>query len=84
MSESELKHAFAMYHGEATLVDKQFGRLLDKLDELGLSEDTIVIFTSDHGFLFGEHDLIGKSLITREKAFMKRSRCMMKSAGSHY
>jgi arylsulfatase A-like enzyme len=69
MSERELKHAKAMYNGEASLVDKQFGCLLDKLDELGLTEDTIVIFTSDHGFLFGEHDLVGKSLISPKGSY---------------
>ena len=45
------------------MVDHWFGVLLDKLDELGMTEDTAVIFTSDHGYLFGEHDITGKSLL---------------------
>jgi arylsulfatase A-like enzyme len=63
LTEAELGHTRALYMAEATLVDHWFGVLLDKIDDLGLTEDTALIFTSDHGFLFGEHDIIGKSLI---------------------
>jgi arylsulfatase A-like enzyme len=63
LSQEELNHVRALYMAEATMVDHWFGVLLDKIDELGLSEDTAVIFTSDHGYLFGEHDLTGKSLM---------------------
>jgi hypothetical protein len=62
LTPDELGHIQAQYMGEATLVDHWFGVLLDKLAELGLDEDTAVIFSSDHGYLFGEHDLTGKSL----------------------
>ena len=61
-TEAELNHFRAMYMGEASMVDHWFGRLLDKVDELGLTEDTAIIFLSDHGYLFGEHELTGKSL----------------------
>lgn len=67
MSERELQHITAEYRAEATMVDHWFGMLLDKLDELGLAEDTIVIFTTDHGYLFGEHDIVGKSLIPEKR-----------------
>jgi len=46
------------------MVDHWFGVLLDKLDELGMNEDTAVIFASDHGYLFGEHGMTGKALLT--------------------
>jgi len=59
----ELNHCRALYAGEATLVDKWIGRILEKIEELGLFENTAVIFTSDHGFYIGEHGLIGKSII---------------------
>ena len=36
-------------------MDAQVGRVLDVLDELELSESTIVVFTSDHGYMLGEH-----------------------------
>jgi len=44
-------------------VDKWIGRLIEKVSELGLLEDTAVIFTSDHGFYLGEHGFIGKSVV---------------------
>ncbi len=47
LSEAELKHARALYAGEVSLVDTWVGRLLDRVDELGLRDDTVVIFTTD-------------------------------------
>ena len=41
-------------------MDHQIGRLLDRLEELGLTEDTIVIFTSDNGMNLGQHGIWGK------------------------
>jgi arylsulfatase A-like enzyme len=61
LTEPELNHLRAEYMAEASMVDHWFGVLLDKVEELGLAEDTAVIFTSDHGYLFGEHNLTGKS-----------------------
>jgi arylsulfatase A-like enzyme len=63
LTNDELTHIRAMYAGEATLVDKWIGFLLEKVDELGLLDNTTIIFTSDHGFYLGEHGLIGKSII---------------------
>ncbi len=63
LTEEELNHIRALYMAEASMIDNWLGVLLDKVDELGLTEDTAVIFTSDHGYLFGEHDLTGKSLM---------------------
>lgn len=40
-----------------TAIDDNLGKLLQALDDLGLSEDTIVIFTSDNGYYLGEHGL---------------------------
>jgi arylsulfatase A-like enzyme len=51
----------ATYCGEVTMVDFWIGRLLDKLDAVGLRDNTVVLFTSDHGFYFGEHDYFGKA-----------------------
>jgi len=41
-------------------IDENVGRLLDYLDEAGLAEDTIVIYTSDQGYFLGEHDYMDK------------------------
>jgi uncharacterized sulfatase len=43
-----------------SLMDKQIGQILDKLEELGLADNTLVVFTSDHGHFYGQHGLIAK------------------------
>jgi uncharacterized sulfatase len=43
-----------------SMLDKYVGKILDRLEELGLREDTLVVFTSDHGNFFGQHGLVGK------------------------
>ena len=43
-----------------SLMDKYIGKILDKLDELGLSKNTLVVFTTDHGHYYGQHGLIAK------------------------
>jgi arylsulfatase A-like enzyme len=63
LSGAELKHVRALYAGEVTLVDAWVGKLLDRIEQLGLRDHTAVIFTTDHGFYHGEHGLIGKSII---------------------
>ena len=50
----------ASYAALVTAVDRWTGRLLEKLDVVGLARNTAVIFLSDHGHLFGDHDLQGK------------------------
>jgi len=54
------------YFGEITHIDGAFGRILDKLDELGLTENTIVAFTADHGEMNGCHGLFGKGIMYEE------------------
>lgn len=50
----------AAYYAMIKLIDDQLGRVLDRLEELGLRERTVVIFTSDHGEMLGDHGLIQK------------------------
>lgn len=52
----------AIYHGMVKYIDDQVGRILKKVDELGLTDNTLVIFTSDHGDMVGAHGCIGKSI----------------------
>ncbi len=47
-------------------IDRSVGRILDKLDSKKLADDTMVIFTSDHGFFLGEHGMSGKWLAHEE------------------
>lgn len=58
--DEKLKKQVAVYYGMISLMDKYIGKILDKLDELGLAENTIVVFTTDHGHYFGQHGLIAK------------------------
>ena len=52
----------SIYYGMVTEVDNAVGRILKRLDELGLAENTLVIFTSDHGEMLGDHGLHSKML----------------------
>ncbi len=54
------------YFAAVTGVDSQFGRILDAIDRKGMKENTIVVFTSDHGELMGSHGLMGKDYWYRE------------------
>ncbi|HEO70814.1 MAG TPA: hypothetical protein ENN80_06075, partial [Candidatus Hydrogenedentes bacterium] len=51
-----VQHTYAM----VALIDACVGRILDALDRLGLADDTVVCFTSDHGDLLGDHGLLYK------------------------
>ena len=49
------RQAMQAYYASITFADAQVGRVLDALDETGLADNTIVVFTSDHGYHMGEH-----------------------------
>lgn len=63
-SEAELHNLWAHYAAESELVDKQLGVVLQKIEELRLLENSIVLITSDHGTSIGEHNRTGKSNIS--------------------
>lgn len=46
-----------------TMIDDAIGRVLRRLEDLGMAEDTVVIFTSDHGDYMGDHGLMLKLLL---------------------
>ena len=59
--EAQMRKGHATYCGEITMVDTWLGFLLKSVENMGLLDKTIVIFTTDHGFYFGEHGgLFGK------------------------
>jgi arylsulfatase len=60
LPEAHLREMTAHYYGSISLVDDSIGRVLDALDRLGLAENTIVLYCSDHGELMGDHGLIFK------------------------
>jgi len=57
LSDEAVAEAIDNYDDEIAWVDYNFGRLMKGLKELGLSENTVVVFTSDHGESLAEHDL---------------------------
>lgn len=57
------------YYGYIKMIDDQINRLLDKLEELGVAEETLVIFTADHGELAGAHNRIGKGELPYDELY---------------
>jgi arylsulfatase A-like enzyme len=60
LATDEHDHVRALYASLVTLADRWLGHLLEKLNVLGLREHTLVIHLTDHGHLFGDHQLQGK------------------------
>lgn len=67
-SPKQLREAQQAYWATITFVDTQVGRLLDAVDRLGLSENTVVVFWSDHGYHFGDHGLVMKQSLFERSA----------------
>lgn len=60
MTEENHKKNTAVYYGMISMMDKYIGQILDKLEELGIADNTVVVFTTDHGHFFGQHGLQAK------------------------
>ena len=61
LCEDEILRARAGYYGLVTHLDRQIGRITEALNASGLADNTIVIYTSDHGEMAGEHGMWWKS-----------------------
>ncbi|MBT7164897.1 MAG: sulfatase-like hydrolase/transferase [Victivallales bacterium] len=59
-SAADIERTKALYYGEVSFLDRWIGHLLDKVDELNLWEDTIVVVLSDHGTQIWDHGQFGK------------------------
>jgi arylsulfatase A-like enzyme len=66
LDEEYYRDLIAKYWGLVTQVDLSVGAILDELENLGLSDNTIVVYTSDHGDLMGAHKYIGKGIMLEE------------------
>ncbi|MEM8576837.1 MAG: sulfatase-like hydrolase/transferase [Pseudomonadota bacterium] len=63
VTEDEARAIIALTYGMITMIDDAIGRVLARLEALGLADDTVVIFTSDHGDYMGDHGLMLKLLL---------------------
>jgi arylsulfatase len=61
LSEEDIARFRARYLGNVTLLDEQIGRVMDELDALGIADNTLIVFSSDHGEHMGDHHFMQKS-----------------------
>lgn len=61
--ETDVREAIALTYGSITMIDDAIGEILATLDRLGLTQNTVVVFTSDHGDYMGDHQLMFKGPI---------------------
>ena len=66
LSEADRRGIVASYYNSVEYVDNNVGRMLDALAELGLSESTLVVYISDHGYLLGHHGRFEKHMMWEE------------------
>lgn len=68
LNETQRKEVIQAYYAAVTFMDAQLGRVLDAVEELGISDNTIIVFWSDHGYLLSEHGQWKKQSLFEEAA----------------
>jgi arylsulfatase len=67
-TEADWRRVIANYWGLCSLVDTHVGTILGTLDECGLQDSTVVVYTSEHGDMMGSHRLLAKCVMFEEAA----------------
>jgi arylsulfatase A-like enzyme len=79
LPDEQLREVIANYYGMISLIDHNVGRMLIELCRLGLDENTIVIYSADHGDWLGDHGLLLKGPMTYEG--LLRVGCIVRGPG---
>ena len=66
LTDDQMRHATAAYYANVSYMDEQAGRVLDALDELGLADNTIVVYSTDHGENLFNHQIVQKQCFFEE------------------
>jgi arylsulfatase A-like enzyme len=74
----EVQRHTADYYGMITHMDAWMGKILEALEVTGRTEDTIVVYTADHGLAVGQHGLFGKQNVYEHSA---RVPCIVRAPG---
>jgi uncharacterized sulfatase len=82
VSEDKARESLQAYHAAISFVDAQVGRLLETLDRLKLTDKTIVVFWSDHGYLVGQHGLWKKQSLFEVAARVPTIVCDPRAKGN--
>jgi arylsulfatase A-like enzyme len=69
VTDRQHREAAACYYASITEIDQQFGRLLDRLEQSGQRDNTIIVFTADHGESLGAHGLYCKNFSASEEIY---------------
>ena len=74
--EDDFRRLKANYYGLVEMVDNAYGRVLKALEESGQADNTIIVYTSDHGEMMGDHGLMNKSVFYEEATRVPLTICV--------